>query len=261
MDNSSHSHSVDIPNESPRANQSVGVHDTETEEPESLKPDSITDSNGLLRSRSRTSKRRSDSRNGNPEFDAATAVTVPPHTSARNDIHEISYIDSSDATFYAKEEGESGGISREDAERHTATGPRIYNKAADHMSELSLDLKQLARIRLENPAVVHRGRHLGKKMITGDEWEDGDEVCFICQEAAADAVLLGCWHGGLCAGADIPHVKLFLLTLPLPCSIFHIHFRKIHVFLRHDYRRPVIFPRMHRSQYAYGAIDALATLT
>jgi hypothetical protein len=34
----------------------------------------------------------------------------------------------------------------------------------------------------------------------GTEWEEGERACFVCMDAGADAVLLECGHGGLCAG-------------------------------------------------------------
>ncbi len=36
--------------------------------------------------------------------------------------------------------------------------------------------------------------------------EEGGRACFVCEDAAADAVLIECGHGGLCAGeAPDPH--------------------------------------------------------
>ncbi len=33
--------------------------------------------------------------------------------------------------------------------------------------------------------------------------EKGGQACFVCMDAAADAVLIKCGHGGLCAGERI----------------------------------------------------------
>ena len=37
---------------------------------------------------------------------------------------------------------------------------------------------------------------------TGDMDFAGGQACFVCMDVAADAVLLECGHGGLCAGDD-----------------------------------------------------------
>jgi hypothetical protein len=37
-------------------------------------------------------------------------------------------------------------------------------------------------------------------MTAGDEMDNRGDACFVCLDAASDAVLIGCWHGGLCAG-------------------------------------------------------------
>jgi hypothetical protein len=38
-------------------------------------------------------------------------------------------------------------------------------------------------------------------------------VCFVCLDAVADAVLVGCWHGGLCAGKNIFAIPQNLFAL------------------------------------------------